>query len=293
MILEQRYGASQVALRAADVLVQRASTGQAASPDTFRREIFRTGWQIIKERQSIGSLVNLLNTLLWALESADTPNELRDTTHQVIDTYRRQLTQRVFDSANHSLSVLAPCRRIMIHGYSTTVQYALQHALRSGQKIDITCVDDGNSVTHAALCERIAAIGLDVASLPLASVHAQLAAHDAVVVGADTLDAQGLVNSHGTAQIAHAAQDAFVPFYAFCTSEKFLPNAFYSAPVQPLHSDERVSTAITTDVELDRTPIEHISALITERGPLPVPAVIAWLATTPLHPWLVGRGHSA
>jgi translation initiation factor 2B subunit (eIF-2B alpha/beta/delta family) len=292
MILEQRFGAAQVAMRAADILVQRASTGQAASPDTFRREIFRTGWNLISEQQAVGSLVNLLDSLLWALESAETPHELHAATHHVIDTYRHQLTQRVFDSAAHSLSVLAPCRRIVTHGYSTTVQYALQHALRSGQRVIVDCIDDGNTVNHEALRARIAAIGLHVNSVALNEIPQHISSYDAVVVGADTLDMHGLANSDGTHQLAQLANHHHVPFFAFCTSEKFLPNVFYIAPMQSIPFDESLSIPHTLHKPIDRTPIEFISAVITERGPLPAPAVIAWLATTQLHPWLVGRGQS-
>ncbi|MEY3990654.1 MAG: hypothetical protein RI985_1735 [Chloroflexota bacterium] len=290
MILEQRFGAAQVALRAADILLQRANTGQAASPDTFRREMFRTGWQLISEQHAVGSLVNLLDSVLWALESAETPHELYTATQHVIDTYRHQLTQRVFDSAAHSLSVLAPCRRIVIHGYSTTVQYALQHALRSGQRLDVDCIDDGNPVAHEALRNRIAAIGLNVTSIGMHDIHQRMHAYDAVVVGADTLDMHGLTNSEGTYQLAHQANHHHVPFFAFCTSEKFLPNVFYTAPVHDISFDESINHLTTTHQPIDRTPIEYISAVITERGPLPAPAVIAWLATSQLHPWLIGRG---
>lgn len=292
MIIEQRYGAAQVAMRAADILLQRATTGQAASPDMFRREIFQTGWSLIRQQQAIGSLVNLLDTLLWALESAETPQELRDTTQRVIDTYRHQLTQRVFDSAAHSQSVLAPCRRIVIHGYSTTVQYALQHALRSGQRIDIVCVDDGHADTHAALCERIAAIGLQVSSVAIDTVQHNVSTYDAIVVGADTLDMHGLINSHGTNQLATIAHNDHVPFFSFCTSEKFLPNLFYAPPALPLPFDEQRFPSNTSHGALDRTPIDRISAVITERGPLPAPAVAAWLATSQLHPLLIGRSQS-
>lgn len=292
MILEQRFGAAQVAMRAADMLLQRASTGQAASPDTFRREIFRTGWQLISEQHAVGSLVNLLDSLLWSLESAETPHELRSATQHVIDTYRHQLTQRVFDSAAHSLSVLAPCRRIVIHGYSTTVQYALQHALRSGQRVDVDCIDDGNSVNHEALRNRIAAIGLNVTSVGLHEVQHRIHSYDAVVVGADTLDMYGLANSDGTNQLATLANQHYVPFFAFCTSEKFLPNVFYTAHVQDIPVDESLVPTETSQRTIDRTPIELISAVITERGPLPAPAVVAWLATSQLHPWLIGRGNA-
>jgi translation initiation factor 2B subunit (eIF-2B alpha/beta/delta family) len=116
--------------------------------------------------------------------------------------------------------------------------------------------------------------------------------YDAVVVGADTLDMYGLANSDGTQQLAALSHRHHLPFFAFCTSEKFLPNVFYTAPVQTVPIDDSLAALTPIHRPIDRTPIEHISAVITERGPLPAPAVVAWLATSQLHPWLIGRGRS-
>lgn len=40
-------GAAQIAERAADILLRRATTGEPASPDAFRRELLATGWALI------------------------------------------------------------------------------------------------------------------------------------------------------------------------------------------------------------------------------------------------------
>ncbi|MFM2308092.1 MAG: hypothetical protein RLY87_212, partial [Chloroflexota bacterium] len=40
----------------------------------------------------------------------------------------------------------------------------------------------------------------------------------------------------------------------------------------------------------DVTPIEQVTAVITERGSLPAPAIEAWLAAERIHPWISGRG---
>lgn len=291
MILEQRYGAAQVVMRVTDALLLRANSGQATSPDTFRREIFRTGWGYISERRAVASLVNLVNTMLWSLEACDTPQELHTSVNDVINNFRHQLNQRVLDTALHSLSLLSTCHHILTHGYSTTVQYALQHALRNGQRVHVTYVTPNDSGESIALHERIAAIGLNVDSIPISQIGAMIQKYDAVIVGADTLDVHGLTNKHGTALLATSALKHNVPFFTFCTSEKFLTNAFYHGPISPWPFNDVPQLMTSPDlIHRDITPLHEISAVITDRGSLPGPAIEAWLATEQLHPWLSGRG---
>jgi translation initiation factor 2B subunit (eIF-2B alpha/beta/delta family) len=167
MILEQRYGAAQVVMRVTDALLLRAAAGRATSPDTFRREMFRTGWMFVCERRAVASLVNLVNAMLS--EDCDTPQELQAAVQNVISHFRHQLNQRVLDTATHSLSLLSTCRHILTHGYSATVHYALQHALRNGQRLHVTYITPAHAGESQALRERISAIGLTVDTLSLAT----------------------------------------------------------------------------------------------------------------------------
>ena len=291
MILEQRFGAAQIAVRAIDELLVCAQTSTALTVDAIRRDIFKTAWQLICQKQAVGSLVNLLNLLLYHLDSVATVSELQQTVVASLTTFRHQLTHRVPDTAVQSMSVLSQCQRIMLYGYSTTVLYALQHALRNGQRIDVVCVSGTDIDAHRALCDRIAAIGLSVSTIGYTQINSVLERVDAVVVGADTLDAYGLINTVGTAQIATEAHTAHIPFYTFCTSEKFLPDAFFHGERQPSPLDACTCTASAdTPKTLDVTPIEQVTGVITERGSLPAPAIEAWFAAERIHPWLSGRG---
>jgi len=291
MILEQRYGAAQTALRATEALQRRATAGQAASPDTFRREMFRTGWQLISEGRATGSLVNLVNTMLWAMEGCDTPHELQSAVTGSIARFRHQLNQRVIDTAAQGLSVLTLMHRVLIYGYSTTVQYTLQHALRNGHRMTVTCLNHIDTLEHQELLHRIAAIGLTVDSVDMAHLSHHLHHYDAVMVGADTLDMYGLANRQGTNNLSTLAAEMGVAFFTFCTSEKFLADVFYTGQctnefisVPPPHMPSE------HPLVNDRTPLNNITGIITERGPLTTPAVEAWLAAERLHPWLIGAG---
>ncbi len=291
MILEQRYGAAQIAVRATDELLLCAHSRSASTVNAIRRDIFKTGWNIIRHKQAVGSLVNLLSGLLHNLDSAGTVTDLQATVETTLASFRHRLNQGVPDTAVQSMSVLSDCRRIILYGYSTTVLYALQHALRNGHRIDVLCVSGNNQEAHQALIERIAAIGLTVTSQQYAAVTSFIGGVDAVVVGADSLDVCGLTNTAGTRSLASLAYSAHIPFYTFCTSEKLLPNDFFYGEQQSWPFDDTPSSiADAAPTTFDITPIERVTGVITERGSLPAPALEAWLAAERIHPWLSGRG---
>jgi translation initiation factor eIF-2B subunit delta len=293
MILEQRYGAAQIALRTADALLEHATTSTTQSVTELRCMLFRTAWYAVSQRHAVGSLVSLCNRLLTALDPCVDSAAARDAAIAVIDTFRSELIHRVPDTAQQSMSVLNQQRRVMLYGYSTTVLYALQHARRNGQRIDVISLAGGDAPAHQALVERIEAIGLSVTALPYAAYGAAIESVDAVVVGADTLDQRGLTNTSGTAALAAHAHAVNVPFYSFCTSEKFLPDAFFSGELTPWPCADITDAPSTLgQTSADVVGLDCITGVITERGSLPAPAIEAWLAAERLHPWLVGRGRS-
>ena len=291
MILEQRYGAAQVVVRVTNVLLQHASTYHTTSVNDFRRELFRIGWTFICERRAVAALVNVLSTVLWALDDVQSVDEMRRIVPEVVAKIRHQLNQRVLDTASHSLACLSSTQRIITYGYSTTVQYALQHALRNGHRVHVTCVHTSHTDDIGALVERISAIGLSVDVCDIESMCHTIPAYDALLVGADTLDMYGLTNKRGTTKLVTCAAAHNVPVFTLCTSEKLLSNDFFHGThtAWPL-TDAPVYISTELPSENDHTPLASITSIITDRGALPGPAIEAWLALVQLHPWLSGRG---
>ena len=79
---DSHSGAAEIAERAADILLRRATSGEPASPDALRRELLSTGWALILAQTAMAPLVNLVNSVLWKVEAEDTPRGLRQAVHQ-------------------------------------------------------------------------------------------------------------------------------------------------------------------------------------------------------------------
>ncbi len=287
---DNRSGAALIAERAADILMRRAGTGEAASPDAFRQELLATGWALIRAQVVMAPLVNLVNSVLWKVEESETPRGLRLAVAQATDEFKRQLRYHAMRVAEGALTLIGDGSTIITLSYSSTVQHALQHAMRAGRRFNVICAESRPGCEGRETAAALAGYGVPVTLMVDAAVVAAIPTAQLVLVGADMLSDRGLVNKVGTYALAMAARGAGVPFYTLCGSEKFLPPGF-----KPLEQADHPATEIWTDAPggvairnryYDSTPLEAISGIVTEQGTLPVAAIEAWLAATRLHPAL-------
>jgi translation initiation factor 2B subunit (eIF-2B alpha/beta/delta family) len=192
--------------------------------------------------------------------------------------------------AEGALTLIAEGSSVVTISNSTTVQHALRHAQRAGRRFSVICAESRPVCEGRQTAAQLASYGIPVRLMvDAAAVEAAASAH-LVLVGADMLSMQGLVNKVGTRALAAVARHAGVPFYALCGSEKFLPPGFTpleqiewpTAEVWP----EAMEGVAVRNCYFDTTPLELISGIVTEQGTLPVAAIEAWLAATHLHPAL-------
>lgn len=287
---DNRFGATEVAERAADLLLKRATTGQPASPDAFRYELLEMGWAIIQAQPAVAPLVNLVNSVMWRIEESDTPRRLRSAVAQATDEFKRQIRQHAVQVSEGALALIGDGARIVTLSYSTTVQHALLHAMRSGRRFTVLAAESRPMSEGRQTASALASYGVSVQLLPDQAIARSVADSDLVLVGADLLSNHGLVNKAGSRALATLASGAGVPFYALCGSQKFLPPGF--EPPLTLdwpQADQWPNIAAGPNLHgryFDTTPLELLSGVVTEQGILPVAMIEAWLAATRLHPAL-------
>lgn len=285
-------GAAQIADRAADILLRRASTGEAASPDAFRQEILMTGWALIRAQPTMAPLVNLVNTVLWKIEQRDTPSGLRQAVTQATEEFKRQSHHHALLVAEGALTLIGDGSRIVTLSHSSTVHHALIHAQRAGRRFSVVCGEARPALEGRETAVLFASSGIPVTLVVDTVAIAAVEDADLVLVGADMLSTKGLVNKVGSRALALAANAAHVPFYTLCGSTKFLPPGYHPPDQTSWPADEVWPDAppgVTIDNRyFDCTPLELIAGIVTERGILPVAAIEAWLAAIKLHPALAG-----
>jgi translation initiation factor eIF-2B subunit delta len=290
---DNRSGAAQIAEHGADVLVQRANAGEASSPDAFRQAMLDTGWALIQAQTVMAPLVTLVNSVLWRIEECEDLAGLRRAVTEAAADFKHELRQHAQQVAEKTLALIGENSTVITLSQSSTVQRALLHAQRAGRHFAVICAESRPACEGRETAELLARHGIPTTLVVDAAAIAAVADADLVLVGADLLSSDGLVNKIGTLGLAHAARACGVPLYPLCSSEKFLPPGYPMPdqrdwPADEVWPDAPAGVAIRNRY-FDLTPLSLISNIVTERGILPPEAIEAWLATTRLHPALAAR----
>ena len=289
---DNQSGAVELADRAAAQLIQRATTGAAASADAFRHELLTTGWALIRAQPTMAPLVNLVNAVLWKLEAVDSPHAMRNAVNASCEEFRRQLRVHEVAIAEAALPLIPDGTTVVTNGRSTTVRAALLHAQRAGPRFSVVCAESRPACEGRNLARELAESGIPVTLVTDALSSSMIRDAQLALVGADQLTREGLVNKAGTYAIALACRAHGVPLYGLCGSEKFMPPA-YNPPNQADKPADEVWHEAPHNVKVvnryyDQTPLSLLSGIVTEKGALTSEGVEAWLAALRLHPALLG-----
>ena len=112
-----------------------------------------------------------------------------------------------------------------------------------------------------------------------------------VMVGADSVTPDGVVNKIGTYGIALVAKDNNIPLYVLTGKEKFLPWSFYQAlrieKKDPREvTQENIPNVAVENFYFDLTPLRLITGVVTQEGIIPAEGVLEALKKVKISRWL-------
>jgi len=174
---------------------------------------------------------------------------------------------------------------ILTHCNSSAAVSVILHAHREGKRIKVYATETRPRFQGYITYKILKKAGVKVTLIPDSAIRFFMKDIDKVVVGADTVTANGaVVNKIGTSLIALAAHEARVRVFVAAETYKFSPMTVLGELVEieersPLEvvSKEYLDTnpAITIrNPAFDVTPPEYIDAIITEKGLIPPKAAI-------------------
>jgi ribose 1,5-bisphosphate isomerase len=280
---DRAHGASALAREAAAIVRDCARHGLEPGVDVWAvlRQTHEAARDLAASRPSMVAVANTVERI-WA-EAAEMPG-LRGAS--LSTAVARQALERVLRAAEEALSGWAtasaqianharPYLRgtLLTHSLSGTVQAAL---LICKEQIERVYVTEGRPRCEGrATAQALAAAGMRATLLTDAEAGLFIPTCAAVVVGADSILADGaVVNKVGTLLLALAARSSRphrVPFLVLAEQLKIAP--FKQPHLEEMDPAEVVSPSDLPGVNVrniyfDRTPASLVSAIITERGPL-------------------------
>lgn len=283
-------GAVEIAEKSAEILQRLARNDQSDRIDELRRHMLEVGWGLIRIHPTMAPLVNLVNGVLWTIDGAPTIETARRAVAEATGDFKRHLHVHEAAIAETTLRLIPEDGQILTNGRSTTVRAALRHAQRAGRRFHVILAEGRPACEGRSLATELAAGGIPVTLVIDALAIAMASESQLILVGADHLGSDGLVNKVGTYGIALAAKEHRVPMYALCGSEKFLPPGFVPPgqtrwPADQVWADAPPGVTIS-NLYFDSTPLAALAGIVTEQGIQQTAGIEAWLAATKLHPGL-------
>ncbi|NLC59455.1 MAG: hypothetical protein GX774_21665 [Armatimonadetes bacterium] len=272
----------------ATALTERGAALLAAAVALPPAEYQQVAQAVACAQPAMASLLRLANAVLLAAAAHPEASAV---------AARRAAEQFLSDLRDHAAAAvpqgaaLAQGRRVLTHSASSLVAEALQQAHAAGGVRQVTCTESRPAGEGVTLARRLGEAGLPVRLVIDAAAASLLPECDLVLLGADTVCAEGLVHKIGTLGLALAAQNFGVPVYALATDEKLLPVACGPRPPIPLREGTELLPDPAPGVTVlnryfDLTPPGCLSAIVCESGLLRHRALTRRLKQLPVHPSL-------
>lgn len=268
---DRAQGASELARHALELLADAARTVPAADTLGLREHLLALAAELGAARPSMAPIQNLLRcwrqglTIPADLDLSAARRLGAERAESLIAASRRAITE----CAAHAASLLGPGRTVLTHSLSSTVVEVCGLLKDAGLRMIVT--ESRPLAEGHRLAERLSAWNVPTVYITDAQMGLFVAQADAVLVGADSVLADGaVVNKAGTYPLALVARDQGVPFYVCCESFK------WRAPDNPPPELEEMAPAelgvpawpgvTVRNVYFDLTPARLVSAWIAETG---------------------------
>jgi translation initiation factor 2B subunit (eIF-2B alpha/beta/delta family) len=209
---------------------------------------------------------------------------LRQFTISRIDETISESLQAVAQIVLHAREIVASGDKIMTHSYSSTVVLLLKDIASRDGNLDIIITRSGAGRTGEQIVWELSDCGVPITFIDDAAVGLYLSTVNKVLLGADTVGADGVVNGVGSYPLAVVAARHGVPVYILAETLKFdtslvrdrvdIEDRDGAELAAPINLPQTISVG---NPHFDITPLELITGVMTERGIMTPADVIAFL----------------
>lgn len=261
------HGSTYISLRALEVLRDEAAVlADEEGVGESWADIAAVGAELREARGEMAAVRNRVDEAMFEASRTETPEAVHEAAKRVIDA---AVAADEAAAANAAAEVAG--KRVFTLSRSGTVRQALQ----AGDPAEIIVPVSRPGGEGTAVAETFAGGGADVVLTSDANVPAAIERADVVLVGADTVLADGdVVNKVGTTAAMLAARHAAVDGFVVCAAAKISHERDWEQPAEePKELYEGDADIEVLNPVFERTPAALVSGVITETGVLDREAV--------------------
>ena len=273
-------GAGRIARTAAYAMKVAAQKYSGNDLNEFKSYMRGVAQLLGSTRPTAVSLHNALRYVLNRVERAQSIEEAVVAAVSAADSFIEASLNAVGVISEIGSKLIEDGDTVLTHCNSSAALAVLKAAHSSGKRIRVYATETRPKFQGLLSYRELAENGIPVTLIPDSAVRFVMREVDKVVVGADTVTANGaVINKVGTSLIALAAHEARVRFYVATETYKFSPATVLGelVTIEERGPEEVVPLDLLTshpnlkvrNPAFDVTPPDYIDAIITERGVIP------------------------
>jgi translation initiation factor 2B subunit (eIF-2B alpha/beta/delta family) len=288
---DNRSGASEMLYRAAELFRLLQEEARAGDLEGARLIILDACAALARAQPHMAPLANLASRVASSCGGAQSAEEAFNRAARAARSFSEQAARAVHQAVAHAAALMEDGAVVLTHSRSSSVLTSLIEAHRSGRRFEVVATESRPLLEGRTLGESLAREGIKVTLIADAAAALVMGGVDFVIVGADRVTPESLVNKIGTRMITLAAREGGKPVYSLCDTSKFIAAAL--ANDEQKSSDELWPDAPVGVKVLNRyfetTPLAHFAAIVTEDGPLAPSEASRRALAQPIHCELLDR----
>ena len=280
-------GATEIAIRCAEYLKEQASEASFINSTDFIQKMVLFGNHLREALPTMAPVHHTLYSIIAPLgELGEKGATVRQLTEFVVTTaldFIDKVKSSIDLLAKEGLVLINNEQRVLTYSSSKAVAAILQRAKAEGISFHVIVTESRPMYEGRRLAQDLSSAGIRSTLIIDGAVSTFLEQADMVLVGADRISEESVVNKIGTRGLAIMAHHLQIPVYCACETTKFLSSKFL-----PFDQNDMPPEEIWPDapefVQVRNMYFEEISlalftGIITERGILREEEVVHLVTT--------------
>jgi translation initiation factor 2B subunit (eIF-2B alpha/beta/delta family) len=293
---DNRSGAAELLRQAAGVFARlRADQAKVADLINAQQAIVETAVALIRAQPDMAPLARLADNAFEAARHAKDADEALRFAEQAARDFIAGATHSAAQTAAHAVALIGDNSTVLTHSRSSTVLATFQQARRAGRRFRVIASESRPLMEGRAMAEALVDESVNVTFIADTAAAMMMPQVACVIVGADCVTPDWLVNKIGTRMIALAAREGGVKMVALCDTSKFIAARAAAGEANRRRDELWPDAPSPVDIVnryFEPTPIDYFTGIVTEDGLLAPREASRRAAQHPLSPSLLAAlGH--
>jgi translation initiation factor 2B subunit (eIF-2B alpha/beta/delta family) len=265
-------GASSMLEVAAGAFSALSAHSAAKDGAAFIAELEDLSAALVDAQPMMAPIYNLCASVLHESQpSCKSLPKLKKVAFQTADQFVKDAVENLEKACQAASQLVLDGSRILTLSFSRAVLRSLELARKDWKKFPVTLLEARPMFEGREMARRLSELGIQVELATDAAVASEVRRAAMVLIGADALTQEVLINKSGTLAVAMIAKEASVPMFAVADGSKLLPDAFLPETDRPRNPNEVWESAPqgvkVRNLYFERVPLKYIKTVAMDDGP--------------------------